>query len=79
MAFEFMLMLLSITWLEMEMTCSQAIVQAQFIGETKIPVGAVHFGLKVSLIRIGNLLEKDLEWRLLLSLMAPMISTVPVP
>ena len=71
-----MLMLWSIIWLEMVMICSLLTVLGMFIGGIKIHRVVVHFGLKVLLTKIGRLQGLDLEWRLLLCLMDPMISIV---
>lgn len=59
MVLESMLMPSSIIWQAMVMICSLLIVQEMSTGVEKIPVEAVPTGAKVSLIKIGELQEKD--------------------
>ena len=60
----------------MEMICFQAIAQGLYIGEIKILVVVVLFGVKVSRMKIGILLDKGPECKHQVSHMVLMISIV---
>jgi hypothetical protein len=71
---ESMLMLLLITWLEMETICSLNIVLVRLTGEIKIPVEEAPSGRKATRLKIGNLPDQDQECKCLPSHMVLMIS-----